>query len=29
MLPPQNHHQHATGQGPIKWQLLVFAEQRQ
>jgi len=27
-LPPQNHHQHAAGQGPIKWQLLVFAVQR-
>lgn len=27
-LPPQNHHQHAPGSGPIKWQLLVFAQQR-
>lgn len=27
-LPPQNHHQHAPGQGAIKWQLLVFAQQR-
>ena len=25
-LPPQGHHQHAPGSGPIKWQLLVFAE---
>ena len=28
-LPPQNHHQHPPGQGPISWQLLVFAVQRQ
>jgi len=28
-LPPQNHHQHAPGQGAIRWQLLVFAVQRQ
>lgn len=27
-LPPQNHHQHAPGHGPIQWQLLVFAQQR-
>lgn len=27
-LPPQNHHQHAPGKGPIQWQLLVFAQQR-
>lgn len=27
-LPPQNHHQHAPGHGPIKWQLLVFAQQK-
>ena len=27
-LPPQNHHQHAPGLGPIQWQLLVFAVQR-
>lgn len=27
-LPPQNHHQHAPGLGPIKWQMLVFAQQR-
>jgi len=27
-LPPQNHHQHGPGQGPIKWQLLVFAVQK-
>jgi hypothetical protein len=27
-LPPQNHHQHSPGQGPIKWQLSVFAVQR-
>lgn len=28
ILPPQNHHQHSPGLGPIKWQLLVFAQQR-
>ena len=22
-LPPQNHHQHAYGQGTIRWRLLV------
>lgn len=27
-LPPQNHHQHAPGKGPIRWQLLVFAQQK-
>jgi hypothetical protein len=27
-LPPQNHHQHAQGQGPIRWQLAVFAVSR-
>jgi hypothetical protein len=25
-LPPQNHHQHAPGQGLIRWQLLVYAQ---
>lgn len=24
-LPPQNHHQHAPGVGPIKWQMIVCA----
>ncbi len=28
ILPPQNHHQHRPGLGAIRWQLLVFAEQR-
>lgn len=27
-LPPQNHHQHAPGLGAIRWQLLVYAQQR-
>lgn len=27
-LPPQNHKQHAPNSGPIRWQLLVYAEQR-
>jgi hypothetical protein len=22
-LPPQNHHQHSTSQGPIQWRLIV------
>jgi hypothetical protein len=22
-LPPQNHHQHTSGQGPIRWRLIV------
>lgn len=26
LLPPQNHHQHAPGQGPIRWRLVVFAD---
>lgn len=25
-LPPQNHHQHTTTQGAIRWQLAVFAQ---
>jgi hypothetical protein len=25
-LPPQNHHQHAAGQGAIIWKLIVFAD---
>jgi len=27
-LPPQNHHQHASGLGNIEWQLLVFAQSK-
>lgn len=27
-LPPQNHHQHSPGAGSIKWQLLVYAQQK-
>ncbi|WP_208152967.1 hypothetical protein U8C35_09605 [Sinorhizobium medicae] len=26
-LPSQNHKQHATSQGAIRWQLLVYAQQ--
>ncbi|PEN08764.1 hypothetical protein CRI93_03130 [Longimonas halophila] len=26
-FPPQNHHQHAQGRGPIRWKLLVYAQQ--
>lgn len=25
-LPPQNHHQHTTGQGAIRWRLIVYAD---
>lgn len=25
VLPPQGHHKHPIGIGPIKWQLIVFA----
>ncbi len=25
-LPPQNHHQHASNQGAVRWQLIVFAD---
>ena len=25
-FPPQNHHQHAPGKGPIVWRLIVFAQ---
>jgi hypothetical protein len=27
-LPPQNHHQHAAGVGPIRWKMIVFAQQK-
>ena len=25
-LPPQNHHQHTTAQGLIRWRLIVYAD---
>jgi hypothetical protein len=25
-LPPQNHHQHSTNQGAIRWRLIVYAQ---
>jgi hypothetical protein len=25
-LPPQNHHQHTTQQGAIRWQMIVYAD---
>jgi len=25
-FPPQNHHQHTTAQGAIRWRLIVFAD---
>ena len=27
-FPPQNHHQHVTSQGAIRWRLIVFAQQK-
>jgi hypothetical protein len=24
-LPPQNHHQHTSGQGTIRWRMIVYA----
>lgn len=27
-LPPQNHHQHQYGQGPVQWRLVVKAHWR-
>jgi hypothetical protein len=26
-LPPRNHHQHASGQGPIRWRLIIVYAQ--
>lgn len=25
-LPPQNHHQHTSAQGSIRWRLIVYAQ---
>ncbi len=25
-MPPQNHHQHSTTQGAIRWRLIVWAD---
>jgi hypothetical protein len=25
-LPPQNHHQHTTTQGHIRWRMIVYAD---
>jgi hypothetical protein len=27
-LPPQNHHQHPTSQGAIRWRMIVYADHR-
>lgn len=27
-LPPQNHHQHTTSQGSIRWRMIVYADHR-
>lgn len=28
-LPPQNHHQHTTQQGDVRWQMIVYADHRE
>lgn len=27
-FPPQNHHQHSTSQGKIRWRLIVYADHK-
>lgn len=27
-LPPQNHHEHSTTQGAIRWRMIVYADHR-
>jgi hypothetical protein len=27
-FPPQNHHQHSTSQGDIRWRLAVYADHK-
>ena len=27
-MPPQNHHQHTSSQGAIRWRLIVYADHR-
>ena len=28
LFPPADHHQHAPNQGPVRWKLIVFAQER-
>ena len=28
-LPPQNHHQHTTAQGSIRWRMIVYADHKE
>lgn len=28
-FPPQNHHQHTTVQGKIRWKMVVYADHKQ
>jgi hypothetical protein len=28
-LPPQNHHQHTTAQGEVRWKMAVYADHRE
>lgn len=27
-LPPQNHHQHNTSQGDVRWQMIVYSQSK-
>lgn len=27
-FPPQNHHQHTTNQGSIRWRMIVYADHK-
>lgn len=27
-LPPQNHHQHTSTQGTVRWRMIVYADHR-
>lgn len=28
VMPPQNHHQHTSGQGTIRWKMIVYAQHK-
>lgn len=28
-FPPQNHHQHSTNQGSVRWKMIVYADHRE
>jgi DNA-directed RNA polymerase subunit RPC12/RpoP len=27
-LPPQNHHEHSSAQGKIRWRMIVYADHK-